>query len=104
MATATIAGHTVDIDEQGFLTNPDQWSPEIAEALARESDIQLTDAHWKVIEFCRVDYRERHQSPTVRRITKGLGVSTKDVYALFPKGPGKLAAKLAGIPKPKGCI
>jgi len=105
MSTATIAGVPVELDGEGFMTDATQWTREIAEAIARESGIDpLTEKHWQVIDFCRADNEVKGTPPTVRRITKGTGISTKEVYALFPKGPGILASKVSGLPKPKGCI
>lgn len=105
MSTATIAGVTVDLDGEGFMTDPGQWTREIAEEIARQNGIDpLTPRHWEVIEFCRKDNEEKGTPPTVRRITKGTGIPTKEVYQLFPKGPGILASKISGIGKPKGCI
>ena len=77
------------------MLNPDQWSPEIAAELAREVGIDpLTDKHWQVIDFCRRDAAEKGEAPGVRRITKNAGVSMKEMYQLFPKGPAKIAAKV----------
>ena len=105
MTTRTIAGQEVEFDEQGFMANPNQWNKEIAAALAQEIGLeQLTAGHWQVIEFCRQDFQAQGESPTLRRITTAAGVPTKELYTLFPKGPAKLAAKVAGIPKPRGCI
>jgi len=105
MTTATIAGVPVELDAEGFMTDAGQWTREIAEAIARENGIDpLTEAHWQVIDFCRADNEAKGTPPTVRRITKGTGISTKDMYQLFPKGPGILSSKIAGLPKPKGCI
>jgi len=105
MPTREIAGKVVEVDAEGFLRNPDDWTREIAEEIAREEGIeQLTDLHWKVIEFCRADYRARGESPTLRRITKESGVDTKTLYTLFPKGPAKKVARIAGLGKPTGCI
>ena len=104
MSTVTLAGQTVEVDAEGFLLNPDQWTPEIATELAAEADITLTDKHWQVLDFCRRSNAEKGTPPTVRGITKGTGISTKEMYALFPKGPGVLASKIAGLSKPKGCI
>ena len=105
MSTATIAGRPVEVDEGGFMTNPDEWTPDIAAEIAHENGIDpLTDRHWEVIEFCRRDNEEKGTPPTVRRITKQTGISTKELYQLFPKGPGVLAAKISGLTKPKGCI
>ena len=105
MSTATIAGISVELDAEGFMTDPTQWTKEIAEEIARENGIDpLTDKHWQVIDFCRADYEAKGTPPTVRRITKGTGVSTKEMYQLFPKGPGILSSKISGLSKPKGCI
>ncbi|MFC1531035.1 TusE/DsrC/DsvC family sulfur relay protein [Gemmatimonadota bacterium] len=105
MSTATIAGHEIEVNEDGFMLNPDQWTPEIASEIARESGIdQLTDKHWQVIDFCRRDAADKGEPPGVRRITKNAGVSMKEMYQLFPRGPGILAAKISGLTKPKGCI
>ena len=105
MSTVTLAGQTLEVDAEGFLLNPDQWTPEIATEMARSAGIDpLTDRHWQVLDFCRRDAVEKGTPPTLRRITKQLGVPTKELYALFPKGPGILAARIAGLTKPKGCI
>lgn len=105
MTTKTIAGKSVEVNEEGFLTNPDQWTKEIAVELAKEEGIdELTDAHWKVIDFSRKSAVETGKAPTLRTITNGSGVSTKDVFKLFPKGPAKKVAKIAGLGKPEGCV
>lgn len=97
-------GHRVDVNDEGFLTDAAQWTPEIGEAIAQELGLTLTPDHWKVITFCREDTAREGQPPGLRRISKLSGVGTKELYALFPKGPGKLAARVAGVPKPHGCI
>jgi len=94
----------VDVDAEGYLTRPEQWNRAIAEALAQELNLQLTDAHWKVIEFLQRDYRERGTVPGMRRLNKVGGFATKDLYALFPDGPIKKAALIAGLPKPASCV
>ncbi len=105
MATAMIAGQEVELNDEGFMLNPDQWTPEIAAEIAREAGIDpLTEKHWQVIDFCRRDAVEKGTPPGVRRITKNAGVTQKEMYALFPKGPGILAARISGLTKPKGCI
>ncbi len=104
MATKVIAGKEVEVDAEGFLVNPDDWTPEIAEELAKEEGLELTDKHWKVIEFVRNYYKEHGEPPTLRRITKQSGVSMKEMYQLFPGGPAKKVARVAGLGKPKGCI
>ena len=105
MPTQTIAGITVDRNDEGFFTNPDQWTEAMAPELAKAEGIdELTESHWRVIKFMRAEYFEKGTGPTVRMLGKTSGVSVKELYQLFPKGPAKIAAKVAGIPKPRGCI
>lgn len=105
MTTATIAGATVDVDAEGFLTDPAQWTEEIAAAIAADCGIDaLTDRHWAVVRFMREAYLRDGQAPTIRTLGKTSGVPVKELYQLFPKGPAKLAARIGGIPKPHGCI
>ena len=105
MPTRTLAGTTVDVNDEGFFTEPEQWNEEVAVELAKEAGIdELTPNHWKVLEFMRSEYFEKGTGPTVRVLGKTSGVTVKELYQLFPKGPAKMAAKIAGIPKPRGCI
>lgn len=105
MATKLIAGKTVQINEEGFMTNPAEWDNAIAEAVAGEEGIPvLSPAHWKVIEFCRTDGLASGKAPTLRRITSQTGLTTKDMFALFPKGPAKKVARISGLGKPEGCV
>lgn len=105
MSTREIAGKTVEFDQEGFMVNPNDWSKEIAQALAKEEGIDsLNLDHWRVIDFCRADYQKQGEAPTLRRITKEGGVPTKDLYTLFPKGPAKKVARISGLGKPHGCI
>jgi len=105
MSTVLLAGQNIEVDGEGFMLNPDQWTPEVATELAREAGIEpLTEKHWQVLDFCRRDNAEKGTPPGVRRITKSTGISTKEMYQLFPKGPGILSSKIAGLTKPKGCI
>ncbi len=105
MTTMLIAEKPVDVDAEGFLTDPQQWNDEIAEAIARENGIaELTPRHWQVVRFMRERYLTTGTAPTIRALGKESGVPVKELYELFPKGPAKLAAKIGGIPKPKGCI
>lgn len=105
MSTATYAGVAVELNDEGFFVDPNQWTRDIAVELAKADGIdQLTDPHWTVLEFMRKEYFEKGTGPTVRVLGKTSGVSVKDLYLLFPKGPAKMAARIAGIPKPKGCI
>ena len=105
MTTDTIAGTEVELNDEGFLVDPAQWNEDMAVELARREGIDpLTDRHWQVIRFMRAEYEAKGTGPTVRVLGKTSGVSIKELYQLFPKGPAKLAAKIAGIPKPRGCI
>jgi TusE/DsrC/DsvC family sulfur relay protein len=105
MTTDTIAGAQVELNDEGFLVDPSQWNEEVAVELARREGIDpLTDRHWEVIRFMRAEYEAKGTGPTVRVLGKTSGVPVKELYQLFPKGPAKLAAKIAGIPKPRGCI
>ncbi len=95
----------VAFNEEGFMTNPKEWTREIAEVLARQEGIDvLTPEHWKIIDFSRKQGEETGKAPTMRQITTGTGISTKDLFTLFPKGPAKKVAKIAGLGKPEGCV
>lgn len=105
MSERVVAGKTINFDEDGFMSNPTEWDKDVAEALAAEIGINpLTEQHWKVIEFCRSDFEAQGDAPTLRRITQVAGVPTKELYKLFPKGPAKKVAYVAGLKKPSGCI
>jgi tRNA 2-thiouridine synthesizing protein E len=105
MSTTTLASTDVELNDEGFFVDPEQWTEEMAPELARREGIdQLSDAHWQVIRFMRSEYFAKGTGPTVRVLGKASGVSVKELYELFPKGPAKVAAKIAGIPKPRGCI
>jgi TusE/DsrC/DsvC family sulfur relay protein len=105
MTMTLIADAPVDVDAEGFLTDPAQWNEQIAEAIAAENGIpELTNRHWLVVQFMRDRYLTTGSAPSIRALGKESGVPVKELYELFPKGPAKLAAKIGGIPKPKGCI
>jgi tRNA 2-thiouridine synthesizing protein E len=105
MPTLMMLDTPLDVDAEGFLQKPEQWNEEIALEIARQNGIaDLTENHWKVIRFMRDTYLRTGTAPSIRTLGKESGVDTKGLYQLFPKGPAKLAAKVGGIPKPKGCI
>ena len=105
MPTTTVNGATIETTEDGFFVDPDQWTEEMVPELAARDDLDdLNDKHWQVIRFMRQEYFANGTGPTVRMLGKTSGVSVKELYRLFPKGPAKIAARVAGIPKPKGCI
>jgi tRNA 2-thiouridine synthesizing protein E len=105
MPTMMLLDRTLDVDAEGFLQKPEQWTEEIAAGIAAQHGIPvLTAEHWKVVRFMREKYLATGTAPSIRTLGKESGVDTKGLYQLFPKGPAKLAAKIGGIPKPKGCI
>lgn len=100
-----ILGKSFAIDADGNLVNLDDWDESIAHELAKEEGIEeLNERHWIVINFMRKVFSETGDSPSIRKLTNESGVDTKELYSLFPKGPAKKAARIAGLPKPKGCI
>jgi tRNA 2-thiouridine synthesizing protein E len=105
MATISFAGKSIELDADGNLANRGDWNEELARELAAQDGIaELTPQHWAVINFMRMVFAKEGDAPSIRRLTKESGVDTKTLYQLFPKGPAKRAAKIAGLPKPKGCI
>ena len=93
------------MDDEGFLSDPAQWNREIGAEIAAENGIaEMTDRHWQVVEYMRDQYLSEGTAPSIRTLGKASGVPVKELYQLFPKGPAKLAAKIGGIPKPRGCI
>ena len=105
MSTLTYAGTEVEVDAEGFMQDPGQWNEQIATEIATAEGIDdLTDRHWMVVNFMRNSYLEDGSAPSIRTLGKASGVPIKELYQLFPKGPAKRAAKIAGIPKPRGCI
>ena len=105
METVTIGNKTLALDADGNLADMNDWNEEVARDLAAQEGIpELTEQHWKVINFMRDVFSKEGDAPSIRRLTKESGVDTKTLYQLFPKGPAKKAARIAGLPKPKGCI
>jgi tRNA 2-thiouridine synthesizing protein E len=104
MPLATLNGREVHVNEEGFLTEFDEWDEELAKVLASQIGIDLTDAHWKAINFLRDDYQANGETPTLRRVTNVGGIPTKELFQLFPKKPAKKMAYIAGVPKPVGCV
>ncbi len=105
MTTTELLGKPIELDNDGHLKNLNDWTEELAVQIAKEEGIsELTDRHWLVINYMRKEFQEKGDAPSIRKLTKESGVDTKELYALFPKGPAKKAAKIAGLPKPKGCI
>jgi dissimilatory sulfite reductase related protein len=103
MAQKIIAGATVDVNEEGYMTVPSQWSKEIALELAKEEGVELTEKHFAVLDYLR-DKQMKGETLTIRAVGNSGIVDIKGFYGLFPGAPMKKAAKIAGIPKPASCI
>ncbi len=111
MPSIEVAGKTVEVDEEGYLTNLNEWNEDIAKELAKQDNLELTESHWEVINFLREYYEEYQIAPAVRVLTKAIGKklgkekgNSKYLYELFPYGPAKQACRYAGLPKPTGCV
>jgi tRNA 2-thiouridine synthesizing protein E len=102
--TATLLDREIEVDAEGFLQKPEQWTKELGIEIAGDLGITLTEKHWQVIDFMRNRFLTTGNAPSIRTLGKESGVPIKELYHLFPKGPAKLAAKIGGIPKPHGCI
>ncbi len=104
MPIIEIAGKPINVNEEGFLTQYDEWNEEIAKELAKQIEIPMTEEHWKIIKFLREDFKTQGETATSRRVQTVGGVPVKEQFALFPKKPAKKMAYIAGLPKPKGCV
>ena len=106
MPDIVVKGKKIELNEEGFMANPEEWNEEIALVLAKEEEglNDLTEDHWSVIRYIRVYYLEKSLAPMVRKICKTTGFPLKHIFELFPSGPAKGACKLAGLPKPDGCV
>ncbi len=105
MANIEVNGQVVELDEDGFLVTLDQWNEDVARYLAKEEGVEeLNEDHWKLINYLKGYFAEYGIAPMVRKMTKESGFSLKEIYDLFPSGPAKGACKVAGLPKPTGCV
>ena len=105
MSTATIAGQSVNVNDEGFMTEYDEWNEDVGRELASMIGIdEMTDEHWAAINFLRSDFAEQGETATLRRVSTVGGIPTKQLFVLFPKKPAKKMAYIAGLPKPKGCV
>jgi TusE/DsrC/DsvC family sulfur relay protein len=104
MPTTTIDGHVIHVNDEGFMTDPAEWTEPLAKSLAAQIDIDLTDEHWKAIRFLRDDFAKEGETATLRRISTIGGIPTKTLFQLFPQKPAKKLAYVAGLPKPHGCV
>ena len=94
----------IKLDAEGYMEDANAWNEDIAKEIAKKEELTLSPRHWVVLNYCRSTFKSTGEAPTLRNITKNTDVSTKEIYELFPGGPGKLAAKIAGLKKPTGCI
>ncbi|MCL5075807.1 MAG: TusE/DsrC/DsvC family sulfur relay protein [Chloroflexi bacterium] len=105
MPTFKYDGNEIEVDEDGFMQEPALWNEQIAQALAKAEEVEeLTSDHWKVISYLRNYYQEFGIAPMIRKLCKDTGFDLKYIYKLFPGGPAKGACKVAGLPKPTGCV
>jgi tRNA 2-thiouridine synthesizing protein E len=106
MSDLDVSGKKLAVNEEGFLTDPSQWDKQVAEVLAKAAEgiDNLTPEHWAVIEFIRNHFLETNLAPMVRSICRTTGLPLRRIYELFPSGPAKGACKIAGLPKPDGCV
>jgi TusE/DsrC/DsvC family sulfur relay protein len=105
MPTVEFKGHTFEVDEDGFIDKFDNWNRDWVDYVKSTEGIEeLTDEHWKVINVLQDYYRKNGIAPMVRILSKVTGYKLKYIYELFPSGPGKGACKMAGLPKPTGCV
>jgi TusE/DsrC/DsvC family sulfur relay protein len=104
MPVTTLEGHTLHVDDEGFLTSLEEWDEEVARALAAQIGIELTARHLELLRFLRSDYEAQGETATTRRVQTAGGFSVKEQFDLFPKKPAKKMAYVAGLPKPHGCV
>ena len=105
MEQIQLGGKQVEIDEDGFIQDPDAWDEAVAKSLAETEGVDaMTDDHWKVVNYLREYYLEYNMAPMIRKLCKQTGFKLKEIYELFPSGPAKGACKVAGLPKPTGCV
>lgn len=105
MAIVNLGGKEVDVDEDGFIQDPAVWDKALAEAIAKTEDVEaMTEDHWKVVNYLRDYYLKFNIAPMIRKLCKDTQMDLKKIYELFPSGPAKGACKIAGLPKPTGCV
>ncbi len=104
MPVTTLGGREIHVNAEGFLTDPTEWNADLGQTLAQQIGIDLTDAHWKAINFLRGDFAVKGETPTLRRVSTAGGIPVKELFRLFPGKPAKKMAYIAGLPKPQGCV
>lgn len=105
MATIEIDGKSLEVDGDGFLSDPKNWNKEIATLIAKYDGItEMTDKHWAIVNIIRRNWEEKGLAPMVRIICQETGLKLREIYELFPLGPARGACRVAGLPKPDGCV
>ena len=104
MPVTTMGGREIHVNDEGFLTDPSEWNADLGQTLAHQIGLELTDAHWKAINFLRDDFAVKGETPTIRRVSTAGGIPVKELFKLFPQKPAKKMAYIAGLPKPHGCV
>jgi len=111
MGTIAVGDKTFETDEEGYLVNLGDWSEQVAQEIAKGENVDMSENHWEVVNFLRKYYEEYQVAPAVRVLTKAIGKAlgpekgnSQYLYELFPYGPAKQACKIAGLPKPTGCV
>ncbi len=105
MAKQALGGIEIEVDEDGFMQEPEKWNKTVAEDIAKtESAFPMGENHWKVVDYLRDYYQKFGVAPPIRMVVKKTGIDLKQIHELFPSGPAKGACKVAGLPKPTGCV
>ncbi len=105
MADLVVGDMKLEMDEDGFIQEPEKWNNDVALALANTEGVDdLTDGHWKVVNYLRDYYLKFGSAPMIRKLCKETGYKLNEIYDMFPTGPAKGACKVAGLPKPTGCV
>ena len=106
MPSIEVNGQTIELNEEGFMVNPEEWNEEVAKMLAKEEEgiDSMSEEHWSVVNYIRDYFLEKNLAPMVRKVCKSTGFPLKYIFELFPSGPAKGACKVAGLPKPDGCV
>jgi len=105
MALIKLGGIEIEVDNEGFLIYPEQWNDEIAGLIAKHDGIEeMTDKHWAIVRIIRKNYEEKDMAPMIRTICEETGLRLREIYELFPLGPARGACRVAGLPKPDGCV
>ena len=105
MASITVQGAQIEVDEDGFIQEPTKWTADVAAVLAQTEGVsELSEKHWQLINYLRDHYQKFGIAPMIRKMCKEVGMKLNEVYELFPTGPAKGACKAAGLPKPTGCV